>query len=33
MADGSRFEKKIKKSPYLSNGLTDRHELSHDEAH
>jgi len=29
MADGRHFEKKYK-SPYLSNGLTDRHEILHD---
>jgi len=30
-ACGRHFEK-IEKLPYLSNGLTDRHELLHDDA-
>jgi len=33
MADGRHFEKKeIEKSPYLSNGLIDCHEILYDDA-
>jgi len=30
MADGRHFGKKIEKSPYFGNGLTDRREIWHD---
>jgi len=33
MADGHHFEKKIEKSQYLNNGLTDQHEIFHNDAH
>jgi len=32
MADGRHFAKKNEKSPYLSNGLTDRNEILHGDA-
>jgi len=33
MANGCHFGKKIEKSSYISNGLTDRHEIWYDVAH
>jgi len=32
MADSCCFEKKIEKSTYLRNGLTDRHDILHNDA-
>jgi len=32
MSEGSHFEKKVEKSPYLGNGFTDCHEILHNDA-